>query len=796
MNNHEEARYVNINENMIEEYLAELSSFHLSEEGKAVLRGYFRYLMQRKVKKIPYNFLIQADSDDLREQFTRSLIDIAGRIRHQILQIDGMSESELLEKPQKERYAACDVLMICHCLADDRYYSCDRDNSGTKAEKDDYDNRWNYIMDYYDARPERQLILCAHSDAAQGRIRENTRMFDRFFKHHIVLGNMSEEEIYNHVLNRVEEEVGKVTADFRYQLKTYIRTEYPRSEYKNRSFADNLYERMITLMFRRSTHCDYLSGICIPAYHRNETLENIDSDFNQLVGLDNVKETFRDIATLLGSLSGKEQKPYLHMVFNGNPGTGKTTVARHVARLFHALGIIRRNHVTEIMTADLLGEYVGQTAPKVERVLKRARGGVLFIDEAYLLNPKDEQGGRHSYRDECVGTLLKAMERHMDPLIIFAGYPKEMEAFLKTNPGLTSRIGYQIEFPDYSTEQLVDIFVRMCEQAGYSYDNQTLKAVERKIIALKFEDNFGNARTVENVFHQAVISCLRDDPENRVIQACHIGIGKEEHSIEMLEMQLNKMIGIENAKQVIVEQVMSNRFSKEQGKIPPSSNNMIFAGNAGTGKTTTAKLFAEMLFSIGVTKSPRTKMISARDLYVADVAEKLNQLCRDAMGGVLFIDEIYLLQSNPYKCAEVLSVLLELLETRKEDLIMILAGYEAEMEAFLSENQGLKSRFPITVLFDDFTADELCLMFRQNCEDANMFVSDEGMNRFRTVIEAEMQEDGFGNGRTVRNIYEQAFRRHAVRFYEGEACDPDVIVADDIFTPVAVNENSTRIGFA
>ena len=259
--------------------------------------------------------------------------------------------------------------------------------------------------------------------------------------------------------------------------------------------------------------------------------------------------------------------------------------------------------------------------------------------------------------------------------------------------------------------------------------------------------------------------------------------------------ELNSMVGIEAAKKTIKEQILSCRFSKEQEKARPVSNNMIFVGNAGTGKTTTAKIFSEMLFSIGVSKSPRAKLITAKDLYVQDVAAKLNGFCNDAMGGVLFIDEIYLLQRNAYLCTEVISVLLEILEDRKEDITVILAGYEKQMSEFLDENQGLKSRFPITVFFDDFSEEELCQIFTQECQTGDMTVSDDAMSRFRTIIKAEMKKDNFGNGRAVRNIYEQAFRRHAVNFYENPNRDPDLLTADDIEEPIAVVERKQAIGF-
>ena len=781
----------------IEEYLSELDTYHLSAADQDVLRGYFRYLFQDKIRSIPYHFLVQADTDSRGLGFSLKLIEIVECITSRSLLVQRFTEPVLLDKPQQDKYDKCDAMLVGGCFSDQSYYPSDDDSSVDKSAKRNYDYRWDKIMAYFDYRPEKLFVLYGPRQILQGRIRNNHRMYYRFFKHHITLGNMTEEEVLKLLTKRISSKIGRCTPDFQESLREYVYTVYPKADLKNTEFVDDLYNWMVALTFQKTKDCSYFSSSSIPFYHRNASFESIDREFQQLVGLEEVKETFRNIGMLCQSMPGAAEKPYLHMVFRGNPGTGKTTVARLMAKLLSSMGVIRRNHVEEVMASDLLGAYTGQTAPKVQSILQRAAGGVLVIDEAYLLNTDSGQGYSHSYREECIGVLLKAMEQRTDPVIIFAGYPKEMDAFLKSNPGLGSRIGYDITFADYSTQQLLDIFKSMCQRSGYQCSEDTLAAVERKITSLRYEEHFGNARSVENVFNQSVIECLRSDPESRMILPEHIVVKKDLKTLEELQDQLKKMVGIENAKRTVLELIMSNRFSREMGKPLPVSNNMIFVGNAGTGKTTTAKLCAEMLFSIGAAKSPRTKMISAKDLYVQDVAEKLNDICKETMGGVLFIDEIYLLQSSPYKCAEVVSVLLELLESRKEDISFILAGYDQQMEDFLSENQGLRSRFPITVHFDDFTEDELCQIFVQNCESGGMSVNDAALDRFRTVIRREMKKDNFGNGRTVRNIYEQAFRRHAVNFYAGDKpLDAATITAEDIAELTDVGGSGTRIGFS
>ncbi len=784
-------------ESKIEEYLAQFATYHLTPAGQNVLRGYFRYLMQDKMRAIPYNFLVQADSDSRGLGFSLKLISVVEEITGRTLKAERFFESIILDKPLMEKYAQCDAVVVGRCIPDSDYYPSDDDTSGDKAAKRQYDFRWDRLMDYFDSHPDKLVIMYGQRQILNGRIRNNSRLYYRFFRNRITLGNMNEEEVLYLLYRRIAAKIGRTSAKFKEDLQEYVYTVYPRAELKNTEFVDDLFNWMVTLTFQNAPDCSSFSSASIPFYHRNASFESINREFQDLVGLESVKETFRDIGMLCQNLPSEGEKPYLHMVFRGNPGTGKTTVARLMAKLLSSMGVIRRNHVEEVMASDLLGFYTGQTAPKVRSILDRAAEGVLIIDEAYLLNPDSGQGYTHSFREECLGVLLKAMEQRTNPVIIFAGYPKEMESFLKSNPGLASRIGYDITFEDYSIEQLLDIFGTMCRRAGYRYDGETLDAVERKLISLRYEENFGNARTVETVFNQSVIECLRADPAGRKILPEHVVVKKDLKTIDELQEQLERMVGLRDAKRIILEQVKSNRFARETGKPLPTSNNMIFVGNPGTGKTTTAKLCAEMFFTIGTSKSPRTKMISAKDLFVSNVAEKFNDICRETMGGVLFIDEIYLLRSNPYKCAEVLSVMLELLESRKEDISFILAGYEKEMETFLAENPGLRSRFPITVRFADFTEDELCQIFLQNCEDGGMKVSDGAVERFRKVIRKQMRSDDFGNGRTVRNVYEMAFRRHAVNYFSsGRNLDPATFTADDIPEPDEIGAHGPRIGFS
>jgi probable Rubsico expression protein CbbX len=222
----------------------------------------------------------------------------------------------------------------------------------------------------------------------------------------------------------------------------------------------------------------------------------------ELIGLTPVKERIREIAALLlvarlrQKLGLTSERPSLHMSFTGRPGTGKTTVALRMAMILHKMGYVRRGHLVVASRDDLVGQYVGHTAPKTREVLKKAMGGVLFIDEAYYLyRPENER----DYGQEAIEMLLQAMENQRDDLVvILAGYKERMEAFFQSNPGLHSRVAHHIDFPDYSLEELMAIAELMLRQQMYGFDDESRRAfgayLERRIR----QPHFANARSVRN----------------------------------------------------------------------------------------------------------------------------------------------------------------------------------------------------------------------------------------------------------------------------------------------------------
>ena len=239
----------------------------------------------------------------------------------------------------------------------------------------------------------------------------------------------------------------------------------------------------------------------------SQVTEILDELDRELVGLKPVKQRIREIAAFLvvsrarAQLGLEAATPSLHMCFTGNPGTGKTTVALKMAAILHRLGYVRKGHVVSVTRDDLVGQYIGHTAPKTKEVLKKAMGGVLFIDEAYYLyRPENER----DYGQEAIEIMLQVMENNRDDLVvILAGYKDRMNTFFQSNPGMSSRIAHHIDFPDYQDAELLEIAKSMVDQMGYGLDDQAASALADYISLRKQQPHFANARSIRNALDRA-----------------------------------------------------------------------------------------------------------------------------------------------------------------------------------------------------------------------------------------------------------------------------------------------------
>lgn len=344
--------------------------------------------------------------------------------------------------------------------------------------------------------------------------RENIK--NKYFTFNIIGINPDIQDIYESILESTNIEDNMKPNLLDYITKTYKNDDYV--EYRN-----NLIRY---ISFNKE----------LPKIEEKKTLEEIFKDLNELVGLEKVKKVLYDLVDVINlkekakNLTIKDMN--LHMVFLGNPGTGKTTIARIISNILYNLGYIKENKLIEVSSKDLVGQYVGQTAPKTMDVINKSLNGVLFIDEAYSLAVK----GENSYNAEAIATLIQAMENYRDKLVvIFAGYTKEMQDFLDSNSGIVSRIGYTLEFDDYTSEELIKIFIGFATKNGFVVDDEAIKYLEEVINENRNMKNFGNARFVRNIYEKTVIkhaTNVKDKKQNKILKT----ITKNDISIENLNM--------------------------------------------------------------------------------------------------------------------------------------------------------------------------------------------------------------------------------------------------------------------
>ena len=331
--------------------------------------------------------------------------------------------------------------------------------------------------------------------------RENNTLKNNF-DFEIVSTKPTVQDIYQELLNKLEEKE-ELIEEFKVKLLEYVTETYPNTDLDYSEYIEKLYTKIV---FNKTEN---FTLDLIPGYNKKKTLDEIFEDLNSLVGLKKVKNMLHELVDLieLKNKAGNDLKisnTNMHMVFLGNPGTGKTTVARIVAQILYNLNYIKQNKLIEVSSKDLVAEYVGQTAPKTMAVIEKAMGGVLFIDEAYSLASGKGQG--NSYNEEAIATLIQAMENSRDNLVvIFAGYTVEMQDFLNANSGIVSRIGYTVEFEDYTEDELVQIFKNMVKKAGFEITDEAIQKAKDIIKKYKNTKNFGNARFARSLYEKSVI---------------------------------------------------------------------------------------------------------------------------------------------------------------------------------------------------------------------------------------------------------------------------------------------------
>ena len=538
------------------------------------------------------------------------------------------------------------------------------------------------------------------------------------------------------------------------------------------------------------------AGSASPATNKVGSVEEVLAELDSLVGLEEVKSEVRKIVNLAKvnearRAQGLKVPPMTyHMVFTGNPGTGKTTVARIVARAFRALGIAKTGQLVETDRSGLVGRYEGETAVKTNAKIDEAIGGILFVDEAYQL----VSGENDDYGKEAIATLLKRMEDDRDRLIVIAaGYPDEMRDFLDANSGLRSRFPRMIEFADYTAPELAAIFRSMAKKNEFALAPDLDAGLDAAIAKLtaKRDRTFGNARFVRQLFEDATArqatrlaeSGDLDAEALKTLALADLSSGERKEDIrapkiEDVLAELDSLVGLQPVKDEVrrlVATVRANKLRAEKGleNNVTMSYNFVFTGNPGTGKTTVARILGKAFRALGVleranfVETDRSGLVAK---YEGQTAAKTNKLIDSAAGGILFIDEAYQLNQgeNDQYGAEAVATLLKRMEDARGSMVVIIAGYKEEMKRFMAINSGLESRFNRTVEFPDYSAKELAEVYRSMARKAKYRLSDDTERWLLPYISmlTEKRDKNFGNARWARNLFEKSVERQSLRVTE------------------------------
>lgn len=534
-----------------------------------------------------------------------------------------------------------------------------------------------------------------------------------------------------------------------------------------------LFERWRQDKLLRESYPQY-SGLPLAPLQTDAAATTAWERLDSLIGLDNVKKVIRETIDQHRMrphylAAGIELPPAsLHAAFLGAPGTGKTEIARLYAEILREEGVVKEGRIFEVS-----GAQVSDFA----KLFNRAKGSVIFIDEAYALI------GRSS-----IAELIAQMENNRaDTVVILAGYKDEMEALFRTNPGFKSRIGVTVNFPDYSSEEMAEIFQLMVRDAGLLFDDDTLSAARDDFSRSGRPEDQGNARHVRDLFEQVQKNLLLrvqrtyPDPSQCTADQLRTVLPEDipgyrtasEVSGPSAREELETLIGLHTVKEQvkkIVAVAAAQKARRDKGiQNLPIAMHMAFKGNPGTGKTEVARLMARILREEGVLSVGDLIECGRQDLvgqFVGHTAPKVHNLFRRARGSVLFIDEAYTLvdKGNGGYGQEAIDTIVKDMEDYRDEVVVIFAGYPKPIEKLFATNPGFESRVKYHIDFPDYSTNELIQVLDFMAATYQLELEPDVYPKVETIIDAARGTDGFGNARFVRKLLESALEHQALRF--------------------------------
>lgn len=529
-------------------------------------------------------------------------------------------------------------------------------------------------------------------------------------------------------------------------------------------------------------------------------IEDLLYELNEFVGLDNVKKTINEMINVLKINQVKQQRGLKtetptapHMIFYGSPGTGKTTIARLMGKLFRSMGLLKSGHLVEVRREDLVGQFIGDTEKNTKDKIEEALGGVLLIDEAYTL-VENSRGGSNDFGLKAINVLLPALTNHAGEFLVIAtGYQEEMDQFLNANPGLKDRFTKKIYFDDYSPEELMMIFEKLCKDGGYHQTEKAKQYLHGIFVEVyrKRDKTFGNARLVNKYFKEiytaqsnrvaSIPEHLWDDKLLTTITKDDIAEVFEKDTDKSFDVpineellqerlgHLNSLIGLESVKEEINKLVNLVRYYKNEGENTKKLiKHTLLLGNPGSGKTEVARILAGIYEALGILERGELIEVDRNglvDKYRGGTEEKTLQKIEKAMGGTLFIDEAYSLTNkdsgDPGHTA--LEILLKKMSDLEGKFMVIAAGYNTEMEQFLDSNSGLRRRFGLTLHFEDYTPEELMKISEHYLKENKLSVEAESLlfNHYEKLYNNRNRT--FGNAGLARKIVFQTIHNRDYR---------------------------------